>query len=123
MAFITFAGSFLLQWGFKFFYKVPRISPEVNSWSLTTFIYSFPSGFIAIFTALMGITVIFTFTKKDKLRSFFIAGLFFFIMFVAGISRIHAEISYPSDVLAGFLLGGLWVAACIVATKALEHYN
>jgi len=39
------------------------------------------------------------------------------------LSRIYAGISYPSDVLAGLLLGGLWLAICIVGTKALEYYK
>ena len=44
-------------------------------------------------------------------------------MLIVSISRVYAGISYPSDVLAGFLLGGLWLAICIVATKAFEYYR
>ncbi len=120
MALVTFMGSFLLQWGFKSFYKRPRISIDV---SRDFFSYSFPSGFIALFTALLGYMTFLLLKNKDRATRFITVGLWICLMLTVSISRVHAGISYPSDVLAGFLLGGLWLAICVVATKALEYYK
>lgn len=121
MAFIAFSGSFLLQWGFKSFYKIPRLFPKSNNQDLLAFAYSFPSGFIVVFTALTGYILFLLLKKKNTPNRFFIIGSWVLTMLIVGMSRIHAGISYPSDVLAGFLLGGLWLAICIVASKILEH--
>jgi len=120
MALVTFMGSFLLQWGFKSFYKRPRISIDV---SRDFFSYSFPSGLIVVFTALLGYMAFLLMKNKDRAKRFIIIGFWICLMLSVSVSRIHAGISYPSDVLAGFLLGGLWLAICIVATKALEYYE
>ncbi|MDD4569323.1 MAG: VTT domain-containing protein [Tepidanaerobacteraceae bacterium] len=121
MALVTFTGSFLLQWGFKSFYKRPRILLEANPADF--FSYSFPSGFIVVFTVLFGYMAYLLLKKKDRLRKTIIIVLWICLMMTASVSRVYAGISYPSDVLAGFLLGGLWLAICIVATKALEYYR
>jgi membrane protein YqaA with SNARE-associated domain/membrane-associated phospholipid phosphatase len=121
MTFVTFIGSLLLQWGFKSFYKRPRLSIEANPADF--FSYSFPSGFIVVFTALLGYMAYLLLKKKDRLRKTIIIVLWICLMMTASVSRVYAGISYPSDVLAGFLLGGLWLAICIVATKALEYYK
>ncbi|MGI6425813.1 MAG: VTT domain-containing protein [Tepidanaerobacteraceae bacterium] len=121
MSLSAFAGSFLLQWGFKSFYKRPRISIGSN---LTDFFsYSFPSGFIVLYTALFGYVAFLLLRSKNKFRKITILTLWICLMLIVSISRVYAGISYPSDVLAGFLLGGLWLAICIVATKAFEYYR
>ena len=121
MALVTFMGSFLLQWGFKSFYKRPRLSIKTDPTDF--FSYSFPSGFIVVFTALLGYMAFLLMKNKDRAKRFIIIGFWICLMLSVSVSRIHAGISYPSDVLAGFLLGGLWLAICIVATKALEYYE
>jgi len=119
MAIVTFIGSFLLQWSFKSLYKRPRLS----SIDVDIFAYSFPSGFIVIFTALLGYVAFLLLKNKSKLKKIVIISAWLCLIIVVSASRIRAAISYPSDVLAGFLLGGLWLAVCIVGTKALEYYG
>lgn len=94
-----------------------------RSQSCGLFSYSFPSGFIVVFTVLFGYMAYLLLKKKDRLRKTIIIVLWICLMMTASVSRVYAGISYPSDVLAGFLLGGLWLAICIVATKALEYYR
>jgi len=120
MALVTFIGSFLLQWGFKSFYKRPRL-PNVGY--VEFFAYSFPSGFIVIFTALLGYIAFLLLKNKSKAKKFIIICGWICLMLIVSVSRIRGGISYPSDVFAGFLLGGLWLVICIVATKALEYYK
>jgi len=119
MALVAFTGSFLLQWGFKSFYKRPRL-PNVEA---KFFTYSFPSGFIVVLTAVLGYIAFLLLKNKSKANKIAVVSVWICLMLFVSISRIHAGISYPSDVLAGLLLGGLWLAICIVGTKALEHYK
>lgn len=120
ITFMTFIGSFTLQSSFKTLYRRPRISAELQS--LDFLAYSFPSGFISIMTALSGYIVYLILRKFKKQHSLMV---FLWVLFLAMISmsRIYAGISYPSDVLAGILLGGVWLVICIVATKVLECYD
>jgi membrane protein YqaA with SNARE-associated domain len=107
------------MYGFKSLYKRPRLS----SIDVDIFAYSFPSGFIVIFTALLGYVAFLLLKNKSKLKKIVIISAWLCLIIVVSASRIRAAISYPSDVLAGFLLGGLWLAVCIVGTKALEYYG
>jgi len=121
MTLITFIGSFTLQSSFKSLYQRPRISSGFTA--MTFMEYSFPSGFISVITGLSGYVVFLIFRElKIKQRYIFIF-LWFFFLGMVGFSRVYAGISYPSDVIAGLLLGGVWLSVCIVATKALECYK
>ncbi|MGB3977510.1 MAG: phosphatase PAP2 family protein, partial [Tepidanaerobacteraceae bacterium] len=97
--------------------------PRLSSIDVDIFAYSFPSGFIVIFTALLGYVAFLLLKNKSKLKKIVIISAWLCLIIVVSASRIRAAISYPSDVLAGFLLGGLWLAVCIVGTKALEYYG
>ena len=117
MSLSAFAGSFLA--GFKSFYKRPRISIGSN---LTDFSYSFPSGFIVLYTALFGYVAFLLLRSKNKFRKITILTLWICLMLIVSISRVYAGISYL--VMCWLvLLGGLWLAICIVATKAFEYYR
>ena len=61
--------------------------------------------------------------KAKRTKKILITLLWIFLMLGVGISRVYADISYPSDVMAGFLLGVVWLVICIVATRGLEYYK
>ena len=61
--------------------------------------------------------------KAKRTKKILITLLWIFLMLGVGISRVYADISYPSDVMAGFLLGVVWLVICIVGTKGLEYYK
>lgn len=121
MTIVAFVGSFYVQWGLKSFFHRPRMMNDVES--LDFLVYSFPSGITVVFTAFFGY-IVFLKLRNLKGNGKFLVVLFWLLfMFLVSISRIYMKISYPSDILGGFLIGGVWLAICIVATKALEHYN
>ena len=89
---------------------------------------SFPSGHTAATIALWGALAV---LASERARSALTRGLFLTLAFVLPLlvasSRIYRGMHYLSDVLGGFLLGGLWLAATVrgirlgAAHWALRH--
>jgi undecaprenyl-diphosphatase len=76
--------------------------------------YSFPSGHSAIAVAFYGLLFYF-FIRHNysfKIRITLITAAAVFILLI-GFSRLYLCVHYLSDVLAGFLLGGLWLLLSI----------
>lgn len=120
MLLTAFSGSLIIQWGLKPLFQRPRLSPLGQPPGFMAF--SFPSGTTLLFTAFLGF-LIFLIIKKTKGRHKMTAtAIWLLLITVIGASRIYLGISYPTDILAGFLIGVVWLTGCIVATKAIEYY-
>jgi undecaprenyl-diphosphatase len=83
-------------------------------------LFSFPSGHATIAVAFFGF-VLYTFFQetpnfRSKLNLFFIALV---IVFLIGFSRIYLGVHYISDVLAGYLVGAMWM----VIGMAVSEYQ
>jgi undecaprenyl-diphosphatase len=71
---------------------------------------SFPSGHTAAALALYGGIAVMAFWVYGRRRATAIAAVVLFLVPVyVGLSRLYRGMHYPSDVLAGALLGGLWL--------------
>ena len=69
--------------------------------------YSFPSGHVIATLVFFGLLACILFRKKSqkiKLTSYFIAGI---LIFAVGFSRIYLRVHWLTDVLAGFVVGGI----------------
>jgi len=114
---IAVAGSHLfndlLKWVFH------RARPQIHP-LITETGYSFPSGHsmssIVIYGMLMFFLVLF-FQKRWAKRAVIIL-LSLLILFI-GISRIYLGVHYPSDVIAGFSAGGVWLVVCLIFLKLI----
>jgi undecaprenyl-diphosphatase len=81
----------------------------VNSWS-------YPSGHSLNSMAVLGLlTVLAIRERPGTLRRTALAVLGAFLVVVIGFSRVYLGVHWPSDVLAGWLIGVLWLVVCFTA--------
>ncbi len=45
------------------------------------------------------------------------------LVFFIGVSRVYLGVHFPSDVIAGFAAGGLWLIACIIGLHTIRKYK
>lgn len=93
----------------------PEFMPLIHESS-----YSFPSGHsMNSFVFYMSLSY-FIFRKTNSRRLRLILSLLsgLLVLFI-GISRVYLGVHYPSDVLAGFIAGGIWLCAAILFEKTL----
>lgn len=83
--------------------------------------YSFPSGHAMISVCVYGYLLYLVITRiKDKLLRRCLACLLVLLILSIGISRIYVGVHYPTDVMAGYLLGTIEV---ILLTEVLRLYK
>jgi len=85
---------------------------------------SFPSGHAIMSVTFYGLLIyIISQTIKAKgVRWSLIIALLLLIQLI-GFSRIYLRVHYTSDVLAGFVIGLLWLMISLSVLKSLENYN
>lgn len=103
----------LLKWIFH------RARPDINPLISETG-YSFPSGHSMSSFVFYGMLAYFIvlFLKNRMAKKITIIGLSFLILQV-GVSRIYLGVHYPSDVIAGFSAGGVWLVFCLIFLKII----
>lgn len=86
--------------------------------------FSFPSGhamnsfvFYGMLTYLVWIN--FKPGKAIYLTSF----IFILLILLIGISRVYLGVHYPSDIVAGYAAGGIWLTGCILGLHKIRHHN
>ena len=115
---ITNAGELVLNVSLKAFYQRERPEALVN-YALPPS-YSFPSGhalgsfcFVGILAWLMVANVK---TAGGRSMIYLSAAL---LILAIGLSRIYLGVHYPSDVVAGYVVGGVWTLTVIFADRSL----
>jgi undecaprenyl-diphosphatase len=82
----------------------------VNSWS-------YPSGHSLNSMAVIGLlTVLAARERPGALRRTLLTVLGAFLVLLIGFSRVYLGVHYPSDVLAGWLIGIIWLMMCFTVT-------
>lgn len=83
--------------------------------------YSFPSGHSMGSLIFYGFLSYFLFRsdlrKRIKWIALYTGGL---LIMMIGISRIYLGAHYPSDVIAGYLAGSIWLILCILALEYVK---
>ncbi len=85
---------------------------------------SFPSGHAIMAVTFYGLLIyIISQTINEKpLKWALIISLLLLIQSI-GFSRVYLRVHYPSDVLAGYVIGFLWLGISLNTLKKIEEYN
>ncbi len=82
---------------------------------------SFPSGHAFMSFSLCGI---FIYIVHRECRNVFVRYALYLLMliftFLVGLSRVYLRVHYPSDVVAGFCMGILWVTISLFIMRQME---
>ena len=108
------AGSAGLWFAIAPLVQRPRPSPELVHVTMQLPAGSFPSGHVLNLTAIFGFLLYLAFMlmPPGALRRLTIA-LLALPLLVVGFARVQAGAHWPSDILGGYLLGGIWLLLTI----------
>lgn len=111
------AGSTLLSTVLKLYFSRPR--PQVFEWQTVAVSSSFPSGHAMTATVCYG-TVAYLAARLQKhrwSRALTLGGAFVLILLICA-TRLYLGVHYPSDVLAGMIIGLAWASFCMATLEA-----
>lgn len=111
---IILISCFLVNLGLKFHFARSRPDVSLHLVELAEDSFSYPSGHsmtaMAFYGFLMYLSLHYFQAKYTKLFSVLVLSA---LIFLIGISRVYLGAHYPTDVLAGFLVGLVWLLICI----------
>jgi len=118
---ISTAGGILLNNLLKQGYSRPR--PQIVTWGTSAVSSSFPSGHAMSAIVVYG-TVAYLAARlqaRGRTRALTLAFAAIVILLIC-ISRLYLGVHYPSDVIAGLIIGTAWAAFCMATLEAIQVY-
>ena len=87
--------------------------------------YSYPSGHAMVATAFYGVIgyILWLNLRNRSKPSWYIVVITLVLIIGIGISRIYLGVHFASDVIAGYIVGGVWATACIVGLREIRKYK
>jgi len=107
---ITCIGGAVLSTGFKLLFGKER--PALWSQLITETSYSFPSGHALGSMVLYGFSA-YLLVQRFQTYKWLIYGIATLLIGSIGFSRIYLGVHWPTDVVAGYSIGFLWLSVCI----------
>jgi membrane-associated phospholipid phosphatase len=84
---------------------------------------SFPSGHAIMAVTFYGLIIYILFhTLNNPLLMYGLAILLVILILLIGFSRIYLRVHYLSDVIAGFIIGLLWLLISLATLNSIENY-
>lgn len=108
---VLMMGATVLVVALKSFFRVDRPSEVLST--LPAAGYSFPSGHALIAICLYGYLAYLALESRAWGLAFVLAAMVIAIDW----SRLYLLVHWPSDVLAGSLVGGTWLALCLIGRR------
>ena len=118
--FVASCGGWVLNWALKQAFDRPR--PDLVPHLRDVMSSSFPSGhaltsaavYLTLGTLLMRLA-------EGRLAKFYCIAVAMLATLLVGASRVYLGVHYPTDVLAGWLIGLSWALVCWMIERALER--
>lgn len=114
MLIIACLGALILNQGLKLLFARPR--PLLWTRLITETSYGFPSGHALGALVLYGFWAYVLATRFPRQQRAIYA-IAVFLISAIGISRLYLGVHYPTDIIAGYTIGLLWLLICIVMLK------
>ena len=111
-------GGAILSTALKALFDRPR--PDLPAVA-KVFTASFPSGHATV-SAVVFLTIgvlLAEAAETTRLKAFYL-GVAIFMTLVVGASRVYLGVHYPTDVLAGWMLGTAWALLCWAGAQFLK---
>ena len=117
---VAAVGGQLLNAGLKVAYARDRPN-EIYRWvEINT--PSFPSGHAAASTVIyLSFAVLLARISETTAQRAYIVFSGAFLSVLVGLSRVYLGVHYPTDVIAGWSLGVVWVELCWLAARAIDR--
>lgn len=119
---VASAGGLILNTILKSSFDRPR--PRLFEWVTNPSSSSFPSGH-AMGSAIVYFTVAYLIARLEKRRSTRAVTIFTALLLVLliSLSRLYLGVHYPSDVLAGMVIGLAWAGFCLAGLEAVRVFG
>ena len=116
---IASLGGWFLNDLFKSVFARPR--PSIVPHLREVFTLSFPSGH-ALTSAVVYLTLgaLLARTQTDRKVKTYVLGVAVLLTVLVGVSRVYLGVHWPTDVLAGWALGGVWALICLLVMGWLQ---
>jgi undecaprenyl-diphosphatase len=119
---VATGGGLALNMILKLFFDRPR--PHVVTWGTNAVSSSFPSGH-AMSATIVYSTVAYLAARLAKRRweRWIVMSLAAVVVILISASRLYLGVHYPSDVLAGAVVGLAWAAFCMVTLELVQKFS
>lgn len=99
-----------------------RARPQIWERTVEVKFYSFPSGHAMISMVIYGLLGYLLGSRFPKQR-WWIYGLTIILVAVIGLSRLYLGVHWPTDVIAGYTAGLVWLIACIYSLEVWKQFR
>lgn len=121
LLFITTGGGLVLNTLLKLGFGRPR--PQLVEWGTHAASSSFPSGHamnsVIVYGTVAYLAARLQSRHRVRVLTLFVAGI---IILLVCTSRLYLGVHYPSDVLAGIIVGLAWASFCMASLEALQLF-
>lgn len=120
LLFASFLGAWTLSFLLKAAFDRPR--PELVAPIAHTMSPSFPSGHALLAaTAYLTIGALLARVQKGRALKIYLMSLAVVLTLIVGLTRVYLGVHWPTDVLAGWTVGGVWALTCWLVADWLQR--